>query len=277
MNNLKLTEIEIHNTCNRKCNFCPNAFLDRGKYTEMDEETYLSILNELNNNNYNGAISYSRYNEPFFNADLLKKRVSQAKEILPESLLVTNTNGDFLSEEALDGLLIDELTIMDYDYKGQEACVHHLLDIGAEITSVEYPFIYAKRESIKIIYFVDWLFHVELEDRGGQLRFVDRIKRSNPCFEPTYFVGIDYDGTVVPCCHIRGDSEEQQEMVLGNLRDGSVSEILASSHTCEVRNRTQNKQFSDPCKHCQKTEGRYTKKQPSMDYEIQYYCEEEVV
>ncbi len=64
-------------------------------------------------------------------------------------------------------------------FKGQERCVHHLLDIGAEIASVEYPFIYAKYEQMEIIYFVDWLFHVDLEDRGGHLQFVDQVKRTN--------------------------------------------------------------------------------------------------
>lgn len=210
----------------------------------------------------------------FFNADLLKKRVTQAKQILPKSLLVTNTNGDFLSEEALDGLLIDELTIMDYDFKGQERCVHHLLDIGAEIASVEYPFIYAKYEQMEIIYFVDWLFHVDLEDRGGHLQFVDQVKRTKPCFEPTYFVGIDYDGSVVPCCHIRGDSEKQKKMVLGNVKNQSLTDILSSDKTIDIRCNTQNKDFYEPCKYCQKGEGRYTQNEPSLHYDFKYYYEE---
>lgn len=100
-----MVEIEIFSFCNRKCWFCPNSFIDRNSTNIlMQEELYLKILNELKSINYNNMISYSRYNEPTSNRKIFIKRLKQAKTIIPNATLHTNTNGDFLSRDYLDEL-----------------------------------------------------------------------------------------------------------------------------------------------------------------------------
>ena len=62
---LKLIEIEIFSFCNRKCWFCPNSSVDRiSETTFMDEDVYLGLIKQLQEIDYSGELTYSRYNEP---------------------------------------------------------------------------------------------------------------------------------------------------------------------------------------------------------------------
>jgi len=169
LNGIRCVEIEVNGFCNRKCLWCPNYRLKRDKPVEMPEETYLKILCELKDNNFQGTISYSRYNEPMADMMLLKKRLKQAKGILPGIRLVSNTNGDFFNEGNLKDLLLDELSIMDYDCIGLKKCIDRLNKVNSKIDRIEYPFIYARHENISILYFVDWPVNALLVDRGGFL------------------------------------------------------------------------------------------------------------
>ncbi len=88
-----------------KCGWCPNIEIDRSFYHEMPEHIFLKILKELKDAGFadgegQAMISFSRYNEPLFNVDLLKKRVHQVKQYLPKAVVVTNTNGDYLKKRA---------------------------------------------------------------------------------------------------------------------------------------------------------------------------------
>ena len=279
LDKIRLIEIEINSYCNRKCSFCPNSFLNRSDNVDLDEDSYLNILNELHSIDYNNIISYSRYNEPMSNPTLFKKRVKQAKEILPNAKLVSNTNGDYFNDINICELLIDELTIMDYDCKGETYYIDKLNKmININITSVEYPFIKAKYKEMNILIFCDWLKHVELEDRGGSLLPLstindidvkwkgDRGIRNKPCLEPKYFVGIDYTGSVVPCCHIRSDNKHHRDYILGNINDNSLNDVLNSKKAIEFRKSAINMDFKLPCIHCHKEPGRYTKDNPNMKY-----------
>jgi pyruvate-formate lyase-activating enzyme len=129
LSNIRLIEIEIHSYCNRKCNWCPNKFIDRNFYKELPEDIFLKILNELKENNFGKnyekpMITFSRFNEPTYNIDLLNKRIKQTKQILPYIETIVNTNGDYLTKENLNKIspYLDELSIMDYNCKGYKKC-----------------------------------------------------------------------------------------------------------------------------------------------------------
>lgn len=269
LNEIRLVEIEIHSHCNRKCVWCPNLFLDRGHFTEMDEGTYIRIINDLKRHRFSGTISYSRYNEPMADPDLLKSRVSLAKEQIPNVKLVTNTNGDFLTKENLTGLAIDELTIMDYDCIDSSNALKKLINIGASIKKIRDKLIYAELKEIKILYYLNWPRHANVEDRGGSLKQYSQEKREKPCYEPIHFIGIDYNGNVMPCCHMRSDNPEHGEYILGNLKDNSIYEIYNSERAKKIREAAAKGKFNflKPCRFCQKYKGRYTRENPGIDYE----------
>ncbi len=266
---IRLVEIEIHSYCNRKCSWCPNKFIDRNQYEEMDKEVYEKILRDLKKHNFNGTISYSRYNEPMSSPDLFRKRVKMAKAILPGVKLVSNTNGDFLSKENLMGLKIDELTVMDYDGIEPKKAMKKLLDSGVSITKINEEYIYGKFKNMNILYVTNWLKRASIEDRGGSLKEWSKEKRIKPCYEPKYFIGIDYNGNVMPCCHLRSDNPSHKEFILGNLKDNDIEEIYFSQKAREIRDAAYNLDFNylKPCKYCQKNQGRYTRDEPGIVYE----------
>jgi radical SAM protein with 4Fe4S-binding SPASM domain len=266
---IRLVEIEIHSFCNRKCSWCPNRYIDRTKFEAMPEDTYIKVLNDLRSVDYKGTISFSRYNEPMSDIDLLKLRLRQAREILPDVKLVSNTNGDFLSKENLDGLLIDELTIMDYDNKGNEPCSHKLENCGVVVTEIDYPFIRGQYGDMNVLYYVDWPKNAKIEDRGGSLIEYSGKLRNKPCHEPRHFVGIDYNGNVMPCCHMRSDNPKHHRYSLGNIHDSSILQICDSGISDYYRlamGGYNEELYLGPCKYCQKQPGRYTKNNPGIEY-----------
>ena len=142
--NLKLAEIEIFNYCNRTCEFCPNETIDRkSKVIELPEACFLNTLQELKKDNFSGYVTFSRYNEPLSQDKLLKKRAKQVREYLPNVTLIFNTNGDFLSKRRLDGLDVDEISVMDYDNKGVNKCRKNLERVDVKIDEIDYYDLYS--------------------------------------------------------------------------------------------------------------------------------------
>ena len=117
-NNLKLIEIEIFSYCNRICWFCPNSFIDRRTTNiEMKDDHYEKILTDLAEIDYAGEITYSRYNEPLSHRDIFIRRIKRAREVLPNAILKTNTNGDYVTRdyiEELDDIGFNQLWIQQY-------------------------------------------------------------------------------------------------------------------------------------------------------------------
>ncbi len=263
---LRLVEIEIHSYCNRTCHWCPNRDINRDFAETMPDEMYDSILNQLRSGGFKGAISYSRYNEPMSDIYLLKRRTIKAKEVLPDVKLVMNTNGDFLSRQNLEGLIVDELTIMDYNSAGVYVMKDRLSKIGVEHLHVDRYFVRGRFKQIDVLAFADWPKYAKIEDRGGILSEHSTTKRTKPCYEPKYFVAIDYNGKVTPCCHIRSDCDKHKEYVLGDLNTNTLEEILTSTKAIDFRNSTSEGLFEGPCKYCQKEEGRYTRENPGINY-----------
>lgn len=225
--NIRLVEIELTSFCNRQCKFCPNSFIDRHTNNiEMKDELFDKLINELVLLNYSGYISFSRYNEPFAYPEILRKRVNQIKEKLPNVTMVSNSNGDYSNKEFRDDI---EITEMDYSNN--------------------------KKNYVS----EDKRFRVmrlgKLNNRAGSVEIKSEL-RKQPCFEPTYFVGVDYTGDIVSCCNIRSDIHKN--LILGNIKDGLMN-ALNSDKAVKFRNDVKNCRFPEPCKYCNKEEGRYTR------------------
>lgn len=274
---LRCIEVEIHSYCNRKCQWCPNNQIDRTFYEALDETAYISLLKQLKEVDYSGVISYSRCNEPLADIPLLKKRLRQARKYVRNARLVTNTNGDYLESANLNDLHLDELTVMDYDCKGLEYCMRRLEDLGATVQMVDYPYIKATIGEMRILYYLDWTKNASIVDRGGALKESNMpVKWENShkvrkrlCLEPLFFIGIDYNGNVTPCCEIRSDIESHRASILGNIKEKKLKNILESDTAKEFRYNASHQIFEGinlPCLQCQKDEGRYTRDVIGIDY-----------
>ena len=271
--NLKLVEIEIFNYCNRTCEFCPNETIDRkSAVIELPESCFLNTLQELKDQNFKGYVTFSRYNEPLSQDELLKKRANQVREFLPDVTLIFNTNGDFLTKKRLDGLDVDEISVMDYDNKGIEKCKKRLERVEVDITEIEYPFIKGIWGNTKFLYYVDFVEnHTLWNDRGGALEELSlEERRTEPCLEPDRFIGVDYNGNVMPCCVTRSDIDSHQDFILGNIKEQSVMDIFNSERAKTIREKAMKGDFDDdmkPCHYCPYELGRYRRDDVSLDYE----------
>ena len=82
--------------------------------------------------------------------------------------LIFNTNGDFLTKKRLDGLDVDEISVMDYDNKGIDKCKRNLERVEVDIHEIDYPFIKGKLNNIRFLYYVDFVEnHTLWNDRGA--------------------------------------------------------------------------------------------------------------
>ena len=234
---IRLIEIELYSQCNRQCDFCPNAYLDR--YTEniyMDDKVFIKVIDELVTAKYKGYISFSRYNEPFMHPEALRKAVDYIKEHLPAAKLISNTNGDYDNTAFRKDI---EITEMDYD--------------NNKVSSVSED----KRYRIMTL--------KDINNRGGSIISGGLPTfRDFPCLEPTYFVGIDYEGSVVPCCNFRHDVASHKDYILGNIIDDKLITILNSKKATKFRKDVKDMKFPPACKFCSKKEGRYTRKHPGI-------------
>ena len=114
---MRIIEIELASFCNRKCWFCPNSFIDRKSQSiELPDATYLKLINNLAEIDYDKLLNFHRFNEPLANKDLILKRVKQARSALPRAKLGIYTNGDYLDRAYLDALRDAGVTLIVMSY-----------------------------------------------------------------------------------------------------------------------------------------------------------------
>jgi radical SAM protein with 4Fe4S-binding SPASM domain len=283
LSSFRRIEIELHSYCNRKCPWCPNNKIDRSFYKELPEETFIELMYHIKENNFGTnksnrlnkspephIITFNRFCEPMSHIDLLKKRVNQARNILPYVLYSVNTNGDFLTPENIDDLYLDNLFIMDYDCIGKEGCIKKLADNNIWVfkDNPDKNILTGIHKTIgKVLCSYDWPKTIEIEDRAGffkeditwkghTLKWANnKAQRTVPCIEPTYYISIDYNGNVTPCCHIRADNPEHAQYVMGNITKEKLADIVNSDKWIEFRERVSSNDYEnypDICKTCAK-------------------------
>lgn len=256
-------EIEISSYCNRKCDWCSNKIISRNFRKIMKEELFIKILNELQYNNCNRediTVTFSKFNEPTADMELLFLRSSQLKLYLPKATLSINTNGDFLDTRIFN-YPINILGIMDYDGKGVNYGYNLLKGYGAtEITEMNNQ-LYANINGISVRFFFNWTKNFFIEDRGNLLHDKNlkwrnfEEHRTMPCLVENRPISIDYLGNVTPCCHIRADELKHQQYVMGNLYGESLQEIFQNDrflHFNRIMEGGNDNQYFFPCWYCHK-------------------------
>ena len=277
---LRLVEIELHSNCNRACDWCPNKLIPERQlcFDYIDETILLNIITDLTRMKYEGYISFSRYNEPFKGMYDINDfwQMELLKSHLPKCTFVSNTNGDYLDKGCFEliSLYIDELTIMNYDNLPEEKMVDNL-KYWAERHPIKIEKnpkgLYTEYKGMKVLY-VNWE-NWNITNRGGLLEEVAE-PRTCRCLEPHYFIGVNWDGTVSPCCNIRSPQEfpQHEPFCLGNLKEKSLQEMLNSSIMFRFREQAYypDKDFGydlNPCQYCSNAGGRYTRKEGGILYD----------
>jgi MoaA/NifB/PqqE/SkfB family radical SAM enzyme len=239
---LRLIEIELFSYCNRRCWYCPNSYIDRlSQNQDLPEALYLKILDQLASIEYSQEITYSRYNEPLAYRDLFLRSVSQARQLLPNAKLRTNTNGDFLTSSYLADLRtagLNELFIQQYlgnaeryDHSMMSSAMHRTierLEVTAELLTEEC----GQRIEWKLdvpgmkVHLRARNFAVEGSGRTSEVKD-DSYVRTKACVQPFHNMYIDYNGSVMVCCNTRSDMAEHAEGVMGSVHHTPLWEIFA--------------------------------------------------
>lgn len=287
LSHIRRIDIEFQSYCNRKCPWCPNKEFSRDTNIIMSDETYTNLLHQIKDANFGTikmafkgtggyrvnalgelpVVSFIGYQEPFSNPDLLKKRVNEASDVLGNLVRFTAaSNGDLITKESIEKLYLANLLIEDYDNKGKEYWLNRLKELEILVIEVndEVEVIHGIHRYLgSVAVFLNWTKHIKLENRGGYFQpgdypqynwKNDMALRTKPCPEPSYYINISYDGSVMPCCHLRPDNPEHKPYILGNINDTPLVDIFYSEKAEKFRKQMQqeNGDYPDPCKRCNK-------------------------
>lgn len=269
--NMRVIEIELHNKCNRSCEFCLLHYHPTGMYTEIDQDVLYKMYLELKNSEFekrNGLLIFSGFYEPFLQYDLLKSSIELAKQVMPKVKIKVNTNGDHLTKEKLEILEhINELNVMDYDgLKRSPQWFAKTLGLIRFKKNEKFHYYYGEYDAV-VKYRYDTISTLEIEDRGGTLPdsvsysdqdlkwYKDRSIRISPCNEGFVSLALGSDGSVYPCCHVRGHVPFHKEYILGNLYLDSLTEIVKGEVYSTFMNRLKSSNYSEypqGCRRCNK-------------------------
>jgi radical SAM protein with 4Fe4S-binding SPASM domain len=246
----------------------------------MDWDSYTRLIGELKElffitkRSKPLIINFARYNEPFANYKMLKKYVNYAREQLEwHAEFWVNTNGDYFRNKKVDlsEISLDYIAIMDYDNIGRNEITKIFTDnLGVSIRNQALTHVSADYlrpdHPIKLHWKLNWTENNQLEDRGSLLRdkeikskdgsllgFKNNLtERKKPCFEISKHPTIDYNGNIMPCCHLRSDADEHKGYALGNIFEDSFISVMTNDFSKEFARRLETMDFPDICKTCHK-------------------------
>jgi MoaA/NifB/PqqE/SkfB family radical SAM enzyme len=243
---VNMVEIEVFSYCNRRCWFCPNAIVDRQSKTEyMPEALYLRLLDDLAEADYRQMISYSRYNEPLADRIILR-RIEQARRRLPDAILHTNTNGDYLTPAYLAELADAGLRSLNiqiylgnddrYDHERMRTkllrTIEHLALNAPIVRDEPGRWLEAATETAGIrlrIYARN--FELNGCSRGDSVPIQLAYRRTSPCLSPFHHVYIDFNGKVMPCCNLRSDVPGHANAIVDDLNDAADLFLVYAGET----------------------------------------------
>lgn len=245
-------ELETHSYCNRRCDYCPNVIGDRlGDNKRMPEHLWQMVIDNLAEIGYTHNLVFTSYNEPLADRIIID-RVKQARERLPKANLMIYSNGDYLDSDYLNLLSdagLDYLHISIHTRPGAKyaevPALNNIFKLGRRIRLPlnfkalepgEFITAVIPHPKIKIdVRAINYLQHGT--DRGGLVTAGRKIQeRTLPCYFPFAHFHVGFEGTVVPCCHIRSDNEAHAAYRYGSLETfGSIFAAYASRAATEWR------------------------------------------
>lgn len=267
-------EVETHSYCNRRCWFCPNAFVDRRSTRHyLPEAVFQRILTDLKTIDYRRRFYFSHYNEPFGD-DIIFERIAQTRLALPRAHLRVHSNGDFLTLEKIERacrLGMNELQVGVYlpnharwTHDAAERFLQRIIrrlrlrpvrrrEVWGQKITYE-----CGRNGERIVVFCP-NYEQDGVCRGGTINGVPVRPRSrvSPCMYAVTDLYVEYNGHVMPCCNLRSDIEAQRRYSFGKIDDtpGSIFNVWGSA--VAARWRKAMSRFGPkggPCRTCQARE-----------------------
>jgi MoaA/NifB/PqqE/SkfB family radical SAM enzyme len=183
---LKNVELNIVESCNRVCDFCPHALEDYQHTTgKANLELFESLVEQLNEKKYTGSITICGFGEP-----LMHKQLDSIIKILRKSTarIELITNGELLTSKKIQEYFsngLDFLSVSVYE----EQFVTRVKDLLSDLN--ENQFLVRDR----------WLGKIKVVDRKNIISRDNMIQKQSPCWLPSYKMIINYNGDVMLCCN----------------------------------------------------------------------------
>lgn len=243
MSSLVSVELNITELCNRKCVFCPRV--DPAAYPNrnlnMDVAVAEKVARDLASIGSSARISFSGFGE-----SLLHKQFAQiiriVREILPNTAIETNTNGDQLTAAKIRELFdagLTNLYVNLYDGPEQRETFARMFE-EAGIDA------YRLRDH--------WSesFGLTLNNRSGTINQpeINVVPLKEPlkqvCYYPFYKMFVDWNGDVLFCANDWG-----REIVVGNVMREHIADIWLSEPMAQIRARlAAGDRSRSPCNKC---------------------------
>lgn len=238
---LKSIEIEINGKCNRQCSYCPNSIQDRSSIGEMSLEEFETILNQLDEIEYNGILSFHFYNEPLLHSRFLDF-VKTSKLRLPGCCLHIYTNGTLLTYDLFKKSIeygVSKFIVTKHESEGRSYVFD---DTFLKLSPDEKKFVLFKQHN-----------EIKKTNRAGLLHIgANPLKMHlEPCQVPRNMIVITRQGQVLPCFE-----DFQEKMVVGNVFQTHLQQILMSGPYLEFVKKLMLglRQSSELCKNCNRGE-----------------------
>ena len=216
-------EIETINRCNNTCSFCPvNRKSDTRPFCRMETSFFKSIIGQLSELGYSGALGLFSNNEPLLD-DRIFEFCRIARESIPNAFIFIMTNGILLNIEKTELLMryLDRLVIDNYDDSLRLIKpVQEVYDycVSNNKYSDRIKICLRKRNEI-------------LTNRAGKApnRTV-RIKVASACLYPYSQMIIRPDGKVSLCCN-----DACGMMTLGDLNTQKMADVWRGEKFMTIR------------------------------------------
>jgi radical SAM protein with 4Fe4S-binding SPASM domain len=199
-------EINLSNTCNRKCEFCPEKKDEPEFMTVATHDTFVYKLTFIK---YSGLIGYSGFSEPMMHK-LLNYFIYSDKKRLPQSKVVVTTNGDFLDDTKITDIFaagLDILTISLYDGQDQFDRFTKMIEKHELQEKVFLRKRYSGSEEIRMF----------INNRASYFKSEKDLPLNKCCYYPFYMLYIDWNGDILFC-----SNDFQKQVILGNIEKNSL-------------------------------------------------------
>lgn len=180
---LRNIEINVTDSCNRVCDFCPHSDDDYTfKHGRGPLHFYELLAEQLIG--YNNSITLCGYGEP-----TMVKQLPEIIKILRKTnaTLELTTNGELLTKDKVKELFDNGLDFINISLY-EDQYVDHVNDLVSGLKDSQY--LIRNR----------YLHYIKIVDRKGILK-LDGKDRRNPCYLPSYKMMVNYTGDVFLCCN----------------------------------------------------------------------------